>query len=116
MMRKATFKTGWNLRADLESATDFVVCSLRHRESGRHNVKPATIIRMITQIAAHAGLEGKDKQRSHNFRRSVATNLIRKTGDLEAVREWLGHADVSTTALYTKCSPERLKDMAAMMD
>ncbi len=116
MMRKATFKTGWNLRADLEAAGDYVITSLRHRENGRHNIKAATIIRMITQIAARAGLEGKEKQRSHDFRRSVATHLIRETGDIEAVKEWLGHADVVTTALYTKCDPERLKEMAAMMD
>ena len=88
----------------------------RARRTGRPGVKPATICKLFAEIAIRAGLDGQYRQRAHDCRRSVATNLIRKTGDLESVREWLGHADVATTVLYTKCSPERLKEMAVALD
>ncbi len=63
-------------------------------------LNPSYIRAMVTRLARHAGIE---KQVSpHVLRHTAATRLLKADGNLRRVQEFLGHADVSTTQIYTE--------------
>jgi integrase/recombinase XerD len=67
------------------------------------------LYKIVRRHATTAGLA--DRMSPHTLRHTFATHLLAGGCDLRSVQEMLGHADVSTTQMYTHLSSERLKDV-----
>ncbi len=86
----------------------------RHRPELFLNARGGALTRsgaflILKRLAETAGLE-PGRVHPHLLRHSFATHLIEGGADLRSVQEMLGHADLSTTELYTQVSDRRRRD------
>ena len=78
------------------------------RGSGMTRVRFWGIVR---EQALHAGITAPLSP--HTLRHAFATHLLNHGADLRVVQLLLGHADISTTTIYTHVARERLRDIHA---
>ncbi|WP_371413007.1 site-specific tyrosine recombinase XerD [Thiomonas sp. X19] len=97
-----------------EGDSDFLFITRRSGRAGKRAASGMTRQMFWTLLKRHALRAGIDAPLSpHTLRHAFATHLLNHGADLRVVQLLLGHADISTTQIYTHVARERLKQLHA---
>lgn len=81
-------------------------CSAMFLNRNGTRLSGRSVQRMVKKYLRKAGLPSN--MSPHSMRHSFATHMTDSGADLRSVQELMGHADISTTQIYTSVSKERL--------
>lgn len=86
---------------------ELVFTTLEAGNEGRE-LNPRYVRKMVRRYGEKAGIN--KRVYPHMLRHTFATDLLRKTKNLRLVQKALGHADISTTQIYTHIVDEELEE------
>jgi integrase/recombinase XerC len=69
-------------------------------------IAPRSVQQRVTLRARQLGLD--EHVHPHVLRHSMASHVLQSSGDLRAVQELLGHANIATTQIYTRLDWQHL--------
>lgn len=75
--------------------------------SGKRHLTRVRLFQLLRELAARAGID-PEKISPHVLRHAFATHLLEGGADLRVLQTLLGHADISTTQIYTHVDSARL--------
>jgi len=78
------------------------------------SMKPRNVQKIIKEAAKRAGI--RKQVTPHKLRHSFATHLREAGTDLRVIQELLGHANISTTEIYTHVSSEETSKVRSPLD
>ncbi len=83
--------------------------SIAAKRGGGRRLSDRDVRRILARHLLTAGLSGKTTP--HTLRHSFATHLVQAGAGIREVQELLGHASISTTAIYTHLSLDALREV-----
>jgi len=107
---KKILKEYLDKRADMEEAlfvSERVPKKEKLTEASRLTAR--SIERIVKHYAVKAGIS--KKVTPHVLRHMFATNLLRNGADIRSVQQMLGHANITTTQIYTHITNKQLRDI-----
>ncbi|HEY0043466.1 MAG TPA: tyrosine-type recombinase/integrase, partial [Allosphingosinicella sp.] len=78
--------------------------------SGKKHLSRVRLYQLVQELAASAGIP-PERISPHVLRHAFATHLLEGGADLRALQMLLGHADITTTQIYTHVDSRRLIDL-----
>src|ERR1700686_5715465 len=81
--------------------------------AGGRRLTRQRVWQLVGQAGLASGLSSGRHARPHMLRHSCATHMVENGADLRTVQTILGHADISTTQIYTHVALDRLKSVYA---
>ena len=105
---KACIKAYLDKRGDVEEAL-FIQMGKNSKNAKDLRLTPRSVERLVKKYSTKAGITRKVTP--HVIRHSFATDLLQNGADLRSVQALLGHANITTTQVYTHLTDKALREI-----
>jgi site-specific recombinase XerD len=96
-------------RKQVKCSHDALFIALDKRRFGE-----STLVRMVEEVKAIAGMKGDPRIKPHSIRHAAATRLMRNGADIKSIQTYLGHSHIQTTATYLHTDEEQVRKIAPL--